>query len=252
MEMEKEQLRNENENIENAWRTFKNVILQAATEVCGVTKVGNKTKRTPWWNDEVKKAIKEKKEAWKKCLNTKTVEDRNIYKQKRDQARDILKEAKQQSWEKFGNTIEENFRNNKKCFWNIVKGLRQNKGRQVRNIRSSEGKVENEEKRILEVWKEFYERKFDENRQIDKLTMANVVEEEKEISEFELNNAIKKLRIGKAEGRDKIAPEFIKYSGEETKKELLKMLNQAYKGNNIPKDWQENIIVPIHKKGSTL
>ena len=49
-----------------------------------------------------------------------------------------------------------------------------------------------------------------------------------------------------------IAPEYIKHSRNSFREELLKLIQQIWQGGQIPIDWTENIIVPIHKKGNTL
>jgi hypothetical protein len=55
-----------NDDIETTWQTFKTKLVKCLTH-CGITCTGGSTrKRTPWWNNEVKKAIKTKKVLAKK------------------------------------------------------------------------------------------------------------------------------------------------------------------------------------------
>ena len=50
------------EDINNMWETMATNIRKVASEVCGVTKgSGGEAKDTWWWNEEVQRAIKEKK-----------------------------------------------------------------------------------------------------------------------------------------------------------------------------------------------
>ena len=70
-------LRSDGIQIEEKWEILKNLILTAAKEACGTTKARKQTKRTPWWNDEVKLVVKQKKEAWKTFLRTRREEDRD-------------------------------------------------------------------------------------------------------------------------------------------------------------------------------
>jgi len=42
------------------WEEWSDNILKAVKKICGISKGGHKSKITWWWNDEVKKAIKEK------------------------------------------------------------------------------------------------------------------------------------------------------------------------------------------------
>ena len=47
---------------------------------------------------------------------------------------------------------------------------------------------------------------------------------------------MKTLKIGKAEGDDQIAPEFIKYGGRKVIEELWKLFKQAWEEESIPED----------------
>ena len=94
---EKLEQRTQTDSLEENWNIFKNIIIESAEEICGRRKLGNKKKRTPWWNDTVKEAVSQKKKAWEKYLRTNLEEDRQIYKTKRNESRDKLKLSKRKS-----------------------------------------------------------------------------------------------------------------------------------------------------------
>ena len=50
-----------NITLEEKWVAFKQAIIGTAEEVCGEVKQGQRMKRTPWWNEKVKEAVKEKR-----------------------------------------------------------------------------------------------------------------------------------------------------------------------------------------------
>ena len=54
----------ENASLEQEWQHFKRILVESAREVCGEVVCKDRKFRTPWWNQEVKEAIKEKKEFW--------------------------------------------------------------------------------------------------------------------------------------------------------------------------------------------
>ena len=63
----------EEEDINNMWEKMATNIRKAASEVCGVTKGSEgEAKDTWWWNKEVQRAIKEKKECYKRLYRTMT------------------------------------------------------------------------------------------------------------------------------------------------------------------------------------
>ena len=56
------QLPNVSEDIEKEWLLFRSAIISSAAESCGRKRLrmaGDSEKRTPWWNQEVKEAIRE-------------------------------------------------------------------------------------------------------------------------------------------------------------------------------------------------
>ena len=63
--------------------------------------------------------------------------------------------------------------------------------------------------------------------------------------------AIDKMQTSSTAGIDGIAPEFIKYGRNEVTKYITKICQKAWNENKIPDKWKKNIIIPIHKKGSS-
>lgn len=72
---------------------------------------------------------------------------------------------------------------------------------------------------------------------------------EEEIELEEVRNVIRKLKTGKAIGRDGIPNEAWKFGGEEMEKWIWKIYNRVWKGESWSEQWKEGEIVPIIKKG---
>lgn len=246
-------------DINERWKKFKEAIFQTAEKVCGYKryKIGHLQKRTKWWNDQVKEKIKRKKEAWYSFKRTNTEEDKQLYIQKRNEAKEAVKQAKRDSWEDFGNKLEESHSDNQKQFWNIVKKLKGHPSTQIRNIKNQNGKLQTESDSILKTWRDYFAAKFDnEEDEAQQPERPNNQENregraEHQISEEEIKNALRGTRNGKAPGEDGITPELIKYGGPITIKWLRKIFQQAWDSETIPQDWEKNIIIPIHKKGDS-
>ena len=105
-------------------------------------------KNTKWWNEQVKTIVKEKKRAWKRLLQTGTRQMLEEYKNKRNEAKRIVAEAKKKSWEEFGKEIEESFHENKNV-WTTVKHLRGNMGKKVRSVKDKNGQLQTNTDKIL-------------------------------------------------------------------------------------------------------
>lgn len=62
--------------------------------------------------------------------------------------------------------------------------------------------------------------------------------------------AISKLRSGKAPGLDGISLEMLRLGGGETTCWLKSLFNTIWATESVPKGWQSQLLVPLHKKGS--
>ena len=65
------------EDVETEWNLFNSAVITSAAASCGCKYVGGQTgseKRTAWWNQEVKEAIRAKKTSFKGLLTNKSSE----------------------------------------------------------------------------------------------------------------------------------------------------------------------------------
>ena len=249
------------EDIESVWEDYKEMIIKSAREVCGIKVIGGSKKMTAWWNEGVKAKIKEKKDAWKKYLSSKRPEDKENYKIKRQAAKEEVLKSKQMQWQKFGETLEQNYRENQKLFWGAIKRCRRGKACPVKHVKNSEGEIVKQEDQILETWRQHFEKLHNVNAN-DHIANTNYdhenantnssrIDEENQITMTEMLNAKKKIKLGKAPGADGIYPEMVVKQGTEADKLLLKICQLAWKNKKIPNDWRKSTIVPIHKSGPT-
>lgn len=247
---------NSGKTLEEKWTTFKNMLLSTAKEACGTTKQRRREKHTNWWNSKVKEEIKKKKILWKHYIQNKTNETYEHYKTQRDIAKAEVRKAKQTSWEDFGNIMESNFKSNQKLFYKVLKQLGKNKQRPINTIKNKKGELITEGTKILERWKEYFEELLSTNQDTNTCDSQNKDKSEskqpenyEEISQKEITDALKKLKLGKSAGHDKLTPEMLKYMGKDGEELLRDIINQAWKSGEVPADWKIAIIVPIHKKG---
>ena len=47
-------------NVNDEWEKFKSLILRSAGEICGYKRIGRKGKKSEWWDDEMRKLVKDK------------------------------------------------------------------------------------------------------------------------------------------------------------------------------------------------
>ena len=70
------------------------------------------------------------------------------------------------------------------------------------------------------------------------------------LSEEEIVIAISELRSGKAPGMDGISLEMLSLGGGETIYWLKSILDTIWETESVPRDWQSQLLMPLHKKGS--
>ena len=70
-----------------------------------------------------------------------------------------------------------------------------------------------------------------------------------EPSDFEVQLAIEKLKSHKSPGIDQIPEELIKAGIRTIRFAIYKLIISIWNKVELPEEWKESIIVPIHKKG---
>ncbi|MFA0954722.1 hypothetical protein ACDI60_27130, partial [Klebsiella pneumoniae] len=147
------------EDLEQAWRNFKEVILDSAREACGVSvEGGRKRKKTRWWNDSIKAELKIKREKWQNYLNRKTRQSHNEYKEQRRKVKTMVQEAKQEAWKEFGEFLEDSAQQNQKLFYKVIKNMRNETGKDcpLKFIKDKSGKILTNQEETMERWKEYF------------------------------------------------------------------------------------------------
>ena len=104
---------------------------------------------------------------------------------------------------------------------------------------------------ILATWREYFYQLlnvhgFHEVRQTETHTAEPLVPEP---SAFEVELAIEKLKSHKSPGIDQIPTELIKEGGRTIRYHIHKLIVSIWNKEELPEEWKQSIIVPIHKKG---
>lgn len=118
---------NDQSNIENTVETLTNIITSAAELSIGSSINYNNKPKVPWWNDDIKRAIQNKKNALNIYKKQKTQENFIQLKKLRAQSKFLIKKSKKNSWKEFTTSI--NSKTNSSEIWNKIhslKGLNRN------------------------------------------------------------------------------------------------------------------------------
>ena len=144
-------------------------------------------------------------------------------------------------------------------FFKVLKYFRKEKTENDIGIYNANGKILTERNDIMNRWKEYFQGLLG-GKEINKDDhKVNINEEEdredgevaeEKITMHELEVVIKGLKSGRSPGTDKITAEMIKNMGKKGKEILLEIINKAWTSVDIPREWEEALIVPIFKKGN--
>jgi len=70
-----------------------------------------------------------------------------------------------------------------------------------------------------------------------------------EPSAFEVELSIENLKSHRSPGIDQIPAELIKAGGQTIHPVIHELISSIWNKEELPEEWKESIIVPIHKKG---
>ncbi len=230
---------------------FKRALVDTATTTCGIKRVGiqDGQKKTPWWNEEIRNIIGEKKTAYRKWIHRQTTENWQNYKQIRDKAKKLVSEAKAKSWENFDHQLEDNHHSANKLFWQTIRRLHKGGQKPTRSVKDTSGRLLTREEDILNRWKEYFAELYNPTSGQHTKSSEPIDGESNDISTTEVTTAIKSLKSGKAAGVGEIRPEMLKSLNSGGINWLTRICRVVWKTGKAPIDWQIGIVVPIFKKG---
>ena len=107
-------------NVNDAWNSFKTMLLQVINDIAPVKEVRIKGRTEPWMTNDILELIYERDRILNLANQNKSVKElRNLYNQLRNQVTDKIKKAKANY---FSEKVEEH-RNNPKILWKQFKSL---------------------------------------------------------------------------------------------------------------------------------
>ncbi len=118
-------------------------------------------KESAWWTDETKGAVQEKKQVYKKMLQSNVSEEVSVrrgsqYKTWKKKVKELVGESKMRD-EEFGRKLSEKFVDNRKLFWKKVKKGRDVGGLNLR-LKREDVLLVNSKEEVKGVWKRHFER----------------------------------------------------------------------------------------------
>lgn len=235
---------------------FVDIILRAAKRhiPCGHTK-----KYTPFWTPELESLVKNRAKARKTAEKYPTKENKTSYNKLTAKIRYYIKANKKAKWIKTCENMD--LRKDGRRAWKLLHQLAGNKTKtNPRPMSQGKTLVTNSKKKANIFNKHFAStNKSQPRKHLDKAFQKILKKQEKSptaninifdtpFTEQELNEALKKLKIRKSPGPDKITNEMLQGLGHTAKEVLLKYINTTWMTGLLPKEWKTAKIIPILKK----
>ncbi|KAL6504191.1 hypothetical protein OROGR_026114 [Orobanche gracilis] len=240
-------------NIDSMWNLLEHNIKESAKEVLGESKGnGPSSKDTSWWNEEVKQAIKTKRECYKvlgKCSNNENYER---YKKARTEAKKAVRNARSKVNKELYARLDT--KEGEKDMYKLAR-MREKKTRdigKVKCVKDNDQKVLVQDKEIKERWRSYFDTLFNghQEQDIGNLNIPSSMvnrEFKRRIQKGEVAMALKKMGSKKAEGPDGIPIEVWRCLGERGIEWLTMLFNKIWRSNKMPSAWRKSILVPLYK-----
>ena len=207
-------------NVEVIWNNFKEAALPAAEEVLGEkTPYRGSKKRTPWWEEEVKTAVRSKIKHFRPWMKSRSVEDRQAYVQTRNEVQRVKRKSKEESWRKTGEDLKADFKGTKKLLYNLANNYRGKRQCISYAIKDKNDCLLTESGEIAERWREYFSELLNKpNNHVADENHDDVVRDEEEsngspITMNEITKAMAKMKKGRSPGEDGLPVEVLKAGG---------------------------------------
>ena len=237
------------EDVQDWWRHNAPVIRRHGKEILGETSgIVWEEKESWWWDENIEKVVKAKKDAKKKWEESQVEEDRDRFREKNKEVKKIVAQAKAKSYDKVYNDLETKEGLNRMIKMSKARNKSSKDITHIKQIKDQDGAVLRKEEDILKRWKGYFEKLLNEEndrliREDGQVNMGMVMR----FSREEVVSALKKMKNGKATGPDLIPAEVWKALGEEGVDILHNLMEKILEQEKIPEEWRESILIPIFK-----
>ena len=238
-------------NVDNAWNIIKDDIIQMRNKFIPLNKASkNKSK---WVTRKVTRSRRAKKKAWNKYV--KNGRDPKLYKIYRAKLKASINEniaAKSSFEEKLANKIK----TDSKSFYAYVSSKRRCKVK-IGPMRNNSGDLINDRVTQANMFNNYFSSVFTKEDLHNIPIPTNLFNDlecnslhEIFISEKMVLEKLEKLNINKSQGPDEIHPKLLYELRYQLAKPLTALFKNSVTRGEVPGDWRDANVTPIHKKGS--
>lgn len=245
-------------NADEVWQVFQDDCIEKAKHLLGVSKGRLNIKKESWFwkSEEVKEAVKNKKkafQAWSKCTSNNTEEKETLRELKETTKKYAAKTVaitKAMECQKLYDDLESPEGSN--MIYKIA-AQRRNNAKPIQSpkyIENEEGQLLTDDKDIIQGWTKYYSKLLNEEFPRTEIPSCEPVlsrSDDGDISEREIEEAVKQMKRGRATGPDEIPSELWKTLGPIGTKFLHCLFNKIKNGDPMPRSFRESFLLPFYK-----
>ena len=224
----------------------------------------NPKKSNPWYNDDCKEAIKQRKDTLLKFCKFPTHENLNTYRNSRAKARRTIKSAKRKSWRTYVSNL--NYKTPTKKVWDMVRKISgKSKSATYHHLNynfNNANETASTKQDIADTLasqfcsnsstshysEEFQKYKKEQEKTKLNFKSSNNEEYNSPFNLDELKDAISKAH-DTATGPDEVHYQMLKHLPPKSLQALLDIFNDMWETGKFPESWELATIIPIPKPG---
>ncbi|VDI14276.1 Hypothetical predicted protein [Mytilus galloprovincialis] len=199
--------------------------------------------------------IWKKKNAFPKIVTNQDPEIRAEYNRVRNKTKSSVNKLKK----KFEKGLSENAKANPKAIWSYVKSkskTREGIGDLHTDPDDTKSPKTDDDKEKAEILSEYFASVFTQEPD-GEIPVPNSINIANELTELKINKDmimkhLKKLKIDKSPGPDKLHPRLLRETMESIAEPLSLIFNQSLNEKTVPKEWKNALVSAIFKKGKQI
>ena len=144
--------------MEKEWEKFRDMVMECTNDVCGMRRVGGQRRKgSAWWNEEVNRAVAEKRRAFEEWLQRRDMVTYDRYRAQRVAVKLAVQAAKRMADRRWGERLGNDFEGNKEMFWKEVKRVRKGEQAIEEMVKVVNGQILRDSVEVRRRWAEYFE-----------------------------------------------------------------------------------------------
>ena len=145
------------ESVEKEWEKFRDMVMECTNDVCGMRRVGGQRRKgSEWWNEEVGRAVAEKRRAYEEWLQRGDRVTSDRYRAQRVAVKQAVQAAKRIADRRWGELLRNDFEGNKKMFCKEVKRVRKGEKAREEMVKDVNGQILRDGVEVRRRWAEYF------------------------------------------------------------------------------------------------